>query len=130
MSDMPCPFCGSHDIRLIGRGGRYDYDKIHCDGCGTEFTYYPTHIADMWNRREDADSEHCPFCGGEVDFDGYMAHQSTAFVGAYCPRCRWRFEFQGVGVTKTRDRTVDGVRAAMGRDASKARKAFARRGQR
>lgn len=113
--DEACPFCGSNEIELRQRRGAYDYDSIYCNGCKTEFTYYPPHIAITWNRRVRGDGECCPFCGGMVEFDGSM-NWSYLFADAYCPRCHMRFEFQRVTAAKTTEKTI-----------AKARKAFAHR---
>lgn len=126
MKDKACPFCGSSNIRLITRAGAYDYDKIYCDGCRTEFTYYPTHIADVWNKRTKTDNEHCPFCGGEVEYDGLMNHQYL-FPDAYCPTCGWRIEFQGTKGATTTKRDADEINRCKERTMAKARKAFAKR---
>lgn len=116
MKDKACPFCGSNDIRLVPRTSAYDVDKIYCDGCKTEISYYPTHIATMWNRRTETDAEHCPFCGGEVEFDGVMNH-SMFFSDAYCPTCGFRFEFQNSKLPKSADRKEKAARKAFGRRA-------------
>ena len=126
MTDHPCPFCGSTDITFRRRSGAYDYDKIYCNGCRTEFTYHPTHIADVWNHRTETDNEHCPFCGGEVEFDGGMNYQYL-FPDAYCPTCGWRMEFQGVKAATTTKRDADEINKCRKRTMAKARKAFARR---
>lgn len=126
MTDHPCPFCGSADIEFRQRRGAYDWDAIYCNGCKTEFTYYPTHIADVWNHRTETDSEHCPFCGSKVEFDGNMNSQFL-FPDAYCPTCRWRIQFQGVKAATTKKRDADEINKCRERTMAKARKAFARR---
>lgn len=126
MADQPCPFCGSDNIELRQRRGAYDYDKIYCNGCKTEFTYHPTHIAHVWNRRTKADGEHCPFCGGEVEFDGNM-NGSYFFADAYCPTCGWHFEFQTVNAARPTRQDPAAIEKAQEKTIAKARKAFARR---
>ena len=123
--DRECPFCGSFSIRLIPRTGRFDCDKVYCDGCKTEFMWMPPHISEWWNGRAEADGEHCPFCGGEVDF----RHHSALFAGVECPTCHASFEFQGVplnlkGMDLHDPKVVSKVKA---RIEAKARKAFSRR---
>lgn len=125
MADMPCPFCGSDNINLIRHSGAYDYDKIHCYNCGVEVEYYPPHIADAWNRRAETDGEHCPFCGGEVEF-GTMCY-SLYFAEAYCPSCHMRFEFQRTKITLPKERDPEKIRKAEERNIAKSKKAFARR---
>ena len=115
MRDQLCPFCGGDDIEFRPHRGAYDYDSIYCHDCKAEFTYYPPHIAEVWNHRTETDGEHCPFGGGEVEFDGSMNY-SSLFADVYCPKCRIRFELQGTDAAKTKDKTI-----------AKARKAFARR---
>ena len=115
MSDKPCPFCGSTDIKLHLHKSAYDCDSIYCNGCKTEYTLYPELPSKKWNRRAEADGEHCPFCGGEVEFDGMMNY-SQFFADAYCSTCRIHFAFQGVKAVKTREKTI-----------AKAKKAFAKR---
>lgn len=123
----PCPFCGSTDTDLH-MGGTYSYDKVYCNGCLTEFTFYPpagtnriggpqvAETVSRWNGRGDQDQDCCPFCGCEsIEFDGIMNH-SMFFADAYCPDCRVRFEFQRV--------KKGGVKA---NNLKKARKAFGRR---
>ena len=101
----PCPFCGSTDTSWLA-GGQYSYDRVYCNHCLTEFTFYPpagthriggpqrTETLERWNQRADPDQDRCPFCGCEaVEFDGIMNY-STFFADAYCPDCRVRFEFQ------------------------------------
>ena len=124
MSDSTCPFCGSADVELRPRRGAYDYDSIYCHGCKTEFTYYPTHIVDVWSKRTETDNEHCPFCGGEVEFDGDYNYQYF-FADAYCPTCRWMFQFQGTKAASPREE--GDVLKAREKTIAKARKAFARR---
>jgi len=126
MSDQPCPFCGSRNIELRLRRGAFDNDSIYCKGCKTVFTYYPTHIGHVWNRRTDTDGEHCPFCGGEVEFDGLMNY-SQFHADAYCPTCGWRIEFQGTKAAEAKTKTEEAIRKARERTIAKARKAFARR---
>ena len=126
MKDKACPFCGSTDIELVPRRGRYDYDAIYCNGCKTQFTYYPTHIAEMWDRRTETDGEHCPFCGGEVEYDGAMNDQYL-FPDVYCPTCGWKIQFQGVKAATTTKRDVDEIRKCRERTVKKAQKAFGRR---
>ena len=126
MKDKACPFCGSHDIELRPRRGAYDHDAIYCNGCKTEFTYYPTHIAEMWNRRTETDGEHCPFCGGEVEYAGVMNSQYL-FPDAYCPTCRWKIQFQGVKAATTKKRDANEINKCRERTMDKARKALGRR---
>ena len=108
----PCPLCGSTDTEWRA-GGRYSYDHVYCNGCLTEFTFYPpagthriggpqlTETLERWNQRADPDPDRCPFCGCEaVEFDGIMNY-STFFADAYCPACRVRFEFQRTRKGKT-----------------------------
>ena len=113
-SDRPCPFCGSKDIDVRLHKSAYDYDKLYCNACKTEYTFYPEHFSTKWNRRADTDGEHCPFCGGDVEFDGLMNYQYM-FADAYCPTCRIRIEFQGTNAVKAREKTI-----------ARAKKAFAR----
>ena len=115
MSDQSCPLCGSTDIEVRFHKSAYDQDSIYCYGCKTEYTLYPEPISERWNRRAEADGEHCPFCGGEVEFDGIMNFQHL-FGDTYCPTCRIRFEFQSTSAAKTREKTI-----------AKAKKAFAKR---
>jgi transcription elongation factor Elf1 len=126
MTDSSCPFCGSTNIELRPRRGAYDNDAIYCNGCKTVFTYYPTHIGHVWNRRTKTDGEHCPFCGGEVEFDGLMNY-SQFHADAYCPTCGWRIEFQGTKAAEAKTKTEEAIRKARERTIAKAREAFARR---
>ena len=125
----PCPFCGSTDTEWRA-GGRYSYDQVYCNGCLTEFTFYPpagmhriggpqlTETLERWNQRADTDPDRCPFCGGDaVEFDGIMNY-STFFADAYCPDCRVRFEFQKAKKGKVESNNL-----------KKARKAFRKRVQ-
>ena len=122
----PCPFCGSTDTDWIG-GGRYSYDHVYCNGCLTEFTFYPpagthriggpqlTETLERWNQRADPDPDWCPFCGCEaVEFDGIMNY-STFFADAYCPDCRVRFEFQKVKKGKVEANNLKKARKAFGK---------------
>lgn len=112
-----CPFCGSADTSWSA-GGPYSYDRVYCNHCLTEFTFYPpagTHrivgpqlseTIERWNGRADVDTDWCPFCGCEaVEFDGIMNY-STFFADAYCPDCRVRCEFQRVKKGKNHDTNI------------------------
>lgn len=122
----PCPFCGSTDTDWIA-GGRYSYDHVYCNGCKTEFTFYPPagecrvggprldETLERWDRRADPDPGRCPFCGGgAVEFDGIMNY-STFFADAYCPDCRVRFEFQRSKLGKVPANNLRKARKAFGR---------------
>lgn len=123
----PCPFCGSRDTDLRP-GGRYSYDQVYCNGCLTEFTFYPPageqhgeggprlgETLSRWEGRSDPDPERCPFCGwGLVEFDGLMNY-SMFFADAYCPACRVRFEFQRVKRGKVKVNDLRKAREAFGR---------------
>lgn len=123
----PCPFCGSEDTDLRP-GGPYTYNQVYCNGCLTEFTFYPRHedglrgktltnTLSRWDGRADPDPGWCPFCGCEdVEFDGVMNY-SQFFTDAYCPDCHVRFEFQGTRVGVVRANNVRKARAAFGRRA-------------
>ena len=126
--DKPCPFCGSTDIRYVGRAGRFDNEHVYCNGCKTEFTNIPPHIGTMWNHRAGVDRECCPFCGGDIEYDGIMNY-STLFCDAYCPTCGWRFEFQDSRLPHIDEDERDPEKLdRWGRKCvEKARKAFARR---
>lgn len=121
----PCPFCGSDDTDLVP-GGTYSYDYVRCNGCLTEFVFYPpagghgiggpqlTETLERWDGRADPDPDWCPFCGCEaVEFDGYMNY-STFFADAYCPDCRVRFEFQRVKKGKVEANNLRKARRAFG----------------
>lgn len=124
-SSSPCPFCGSDDTDLVP-GGRYSYNHVYCNGCLTDFTFYPrpmdglrgkglTNTVERWDGRADPDPERCPFCGCEaVEFDGTMNY-STFFADAYCPDCHVRFEFQRVRRGKVRANDLRKAREAFGR---------------
>lgn len=116
-SDHACPFCGSANVEARLHKGAYDCDSLYCNGCKTEYTLYPENIGIRWNRRAETDGEHCPFCGGDVEFDGVMNYRYM-FADAYCPTCRIRIEFQGTNAVKSREKTI-----------ARARKAFARRAE-
>lgn len=122
----PCPFCGSTDTEWRA-GGAYSYDRVYCNGCLTEFTFYPpagthriggpqlTETLERWNQRADPDPDRCPFCGCEaVEFDGIMNY-STFFADAYCPGCRVRFEFQRSKLGKVPANNLRKARKAFGR---------------
>ncbi len=122
----PCPFCGSTDTDWRP-GGRYSYDQVYCNGCRTEFTFYPpagehriggpqlTETLERWDARADEDSGRCPFCGCEaVEFDGLM-NVSTFFADAWCPDCKVRFEFQRVRLGRVPANNLRRAREAFGR---------------
>lgn len=122
----PCPFCGSADVTWYA-GGTYSYDQAYCNGCLTEFTFYPpagehriggprlSETSGRWRTRADPDPGRCPFCGsGRVEFDGIMNH-STFFADAYCTECRVRFEFQRVKRGRVRENDLRKARKAFGR---------------
>lgn len=128
----PCPFCGSTDTDLRP-GGPYSYDQVYCNGCKTEFTFYPpagehrmggpklTETTDRWDSRANDDRGmgpvRCPFCWcGRIEFDGLMNY-STFFADAYCPDCRVRFEFQRVKRGKVPANDLRKAREAFGRRA-------------
>lgn len=123
----PCPFCGSTDTDLRP-GGAYSYNKVYCNGCLTEFTFYPRdsdrlrvkmidNTLRRWNGRVDPDSERCPLCGCKaIEFDGIMNY-STFFADAYCPDCRVRFEFQRVKKGKSEPNNLRKAKKAFGRRA-------------
>ena len=122
----PCPFCGSEDTDLRP-GGKYSYDQVYCNGCLTEFTFYPPagehrvggpklgETVDRWDGRADPDPGWCPFCGCDgVEFEGVMNY-SQFFADAYCLDCKVRFEFQRVKKGKNDANNVRKARAAFGR---------------
>ncbi len=123
----PCPFCGSHDTSWHP-GGKYSYDRVYCDACCTEFTFYPpegkhriggpklNETMGRWDERPETDNEHCPFCGGEPEYDGIM-NSTYLFVDAYCPTCRVYYQFQKFPTVKTAAGNLRKAKRAFGRRA-------------
>lgn len=123
----PCPFCGSEKTSWHP-GGKYSYDRIYCDNCHTEFTFFPpagehrmggpkcSETIERWNERADADGEHCPFCGGEPEYDGIM-NSMYLFVDAYCPACKVYYQFQKFPTVKTAAGNLKKAKRAFGRRA-------------
>jgi len=122
-----CPFCGSTDTEWRA-GGPYSYDHVYCNGCKTEFTFYPpagkhriggpklSETIERWNERADTDGEHCPFCGSDVEYDGIM-NTMYLFVDAYCPTCRVYYQFQKFPTVKTAAGNLRKAKRAFGRRA-------------
>ena len=52
----PCPFCGSNDVRMVGR----KMPRIKCNTCfawGPEINFTLADALEKWNRRASDDSE-------------------------------------------------------------------------